>query len=220
MLSVASSFNIALSGKGGHGAYPHMSVDCVLAAADIITQLYTVLPRAISCFEAAVITVGKVHTGSAHNVIPDSAALEGTIRTFQPKDLQRITEEIASIASKTAAIHDCLATTSFTLGCPPVINDHRCAQALRTAMIAAFGSQSVLQYDPIQASDDFSYFLQEKPGAYAIIGTGKMNFPHSSEFRVDEEMIEVGVQLWMSLIKARLGVLLLEQSFEVCLGLE
>jgi len=177
VLSAASDlFEINIKGKGGHGAMPENSLDPLNAAAHIHIALQAIHSRELSASDSAVVTVGTMAGGSAHNVIPDTAVLKGSIRTFDEKVQQFIFERIRDIAVNTAKAFRTEAQVNIIVGCPSVVVDKNVADSIRSSLQEVFG-QAVPNPDMIpmgrmSASEDFAFVSQKVPSLIMMIGVG------------------------------------------------
>ncbi len=189
-------FKIEVSGKGGHAAAPHQTVDPIVTTAQIVTQLQTIVSRNIDPADATVVTVGKIHAGTAPNIIPEKAYLEGTIRTFGEEQTRYIFERITAIAEHTAAAMGGSAKTELITGYPPVIND---SDAFRDVSRAA-GDDLVVMEKPVMAGEDFSFYQKTFPGAFFFLGSGSeetdSRYPwHHPKYNADEKCLKTGMKI-------------------------
>ncbi|MCZ6531955.1 MAG: M20 family metallopeptidase [SAR324 cluster bacterium] len=200
-MASADFFDVEIKGSGGHGAFPHLSVDPITVAAHILIGMQDLITREISAQETAVLTVGQVESGNKHNIIPDTAYLRGTIRTFRQEVRDQLVERLGSFASRIAQAYRAEARLHLTGEyCPPVDNDVDQTERVRQGAVAEFGEEAVTEGVPIMGSDDMSLFLKERPGCYFRVGAG---FPgevithHQAHFRIDEAGLAVGLRLAM-----------------------
>jgi amidohydrolase len=198
----ADKFVITVTGKGGHAASPQECVDPIVISAYIITALQTLISRETSPFDPAVITIGRIEAGSAFNIIPQTAELQGTMRSFgkdhRAKLLRRIQEVACGVASAMGATCD----VNIIDGCPPCTNDALVTEVVYQAATASVGNDKVDTGQEVMttASDDMAYFLDTVPGCYFIVGAHNeakgADFPHHHpRFNVDEEALPVGVEV-------------------------
>jgi amidohydrolase len=194
----ADEFRLVVRGTGGHGGLPHLSVDPVVAAAHVVVALQTLVAREVAPDRPAVVSVGMVHGGRAHNVIAEEVELHGTVRApDQPlrEGLMRRVEEVArGVAGALRARTD----FEVVAGCPPVVNDPDSAEAVRWAAVEAVGAANVEQARPITVGDDMACFLERVPGCYFLVGAGDPAVAvrpphHHSHFDIDERALPVGV---------------------------
>lgn len=169
-MAAADSFEIKIQGKGGHGASPHETIDAVAIGAQLVNQLQYIVSRQINPQKAAVLSVGSFHAGNAGNVIADSAVLKGTVRSFDENVRQHMEREVASIVSGISqALHaDC--QLNYQTGYPAVYN-HPAETDTFIEIVKGFAEDShVVEMTPIMGSEDFAYYLQEKPGMFFFTG--------------------------------------------------
>jgi amidohydrolase len=201
MLASTSTLTIVFEGKGGHGATPHLTVDPIVIAAEAIGQLQTLVSREVSPFEPAVVTIGKIMGGSAHNVIAGSCELRGTIRAFNPKIDEFLKKRIRETAESVAASMRGRATVMFSGDLAAVINDRTCALKMRDIVVNTLGEEWVREVPlPSSGAEDFSFYLAKVPGAFFYHcsmfepspGT-ECNYPHhNSKFDVNESVLWTG----------------------------
>jgi amidohydrolase len=198
-LASADSFNIRVRGRAGHGALPHLSVDPILVASEIVVALQSLVSREVSPFEPAVVTIGSFHGGTARNVIADEVLLEGTFRAFSDEVRAHLTRRINELAQEVAS--SMRATASFELleGCPPCVSNAGMCNLVRRAAAATVGAENTLDRVIASASDDMAYFLNAVPGCYFSLGAQDSTCAdsphHSPRFRIDEAGLPVGVEV-------------------------
>jgi amidohydrolase len=168
--AAADEFRIAVHGHGGHAAYPQSARDPIVAIAHVVVALQHLISRRTDPLHAAVLTVGAVHAGEAANVIPATAAMRGTLRTFEPADRQRLQTAIEATARATATAYECTAEVSFIEGEPVLRNDARLAAVTEPELRAA-GLHVV---EPLRScgADDFSYYCSRYPSLMMFVGVG------------------------------------------------
>jgi amidohydrolase len=198
-LASADSFNIHVRGRGGHGAMPHMSVDPILVASEIVVALQSLVSREVSPFEPAVVTVGSFHGGTARNVITDEVVLEGTFRTFSDEVRTHLATRISDLAQQVAASMRASATFEIVEGCPPCVSDEGMTCLVRRAAAETVGAENTLDRIIASASDDMALFLNAVPGCYFSLGAQDSAFEdaphHSPRFRIDEAGLPIGVEI-------------------------
>ncbi|MFG2564065.1 M20 family metallopeptidase [Streptomyces sp. NPDC048567] len=171
MLAASDEVTVRVVGAGGHGSSPHLAKDPVPAVCEMVTALQTLVTRTVDIFDPAVITVGSLHAGSAGNVIPGTAEFTATIRTFSEETRARVRAALERTVRGIAAAHGLTATTDYRDGYPVTVNDAaEAAFALRTAREVLGAAQVFEAPRPIAGSEDFSYVLNEVPGAYVGLG--------------------------------------------------
>ena len=193
----ADNFTIELVGRGAHGARPHESADPVVGLAALITALQTIVSRRVNPASPAVVTVGLITGGTAPNVIPDRASLQGTLRATDDATRTLLREAVADIARHVAAAHALEARVTLGVGVPPVVNDPAAAAWAVAAVHAVLGADAVVSLGmPNMAAEDFASYLQRMPGCFLRIGARREGeaiiAAHSPHFDVAEEAIFVG----------------------------
>ncbi|MDQ6847333.1 MAG: M20 family metallopeptidase [Candidatus Dormibacteraeota bacterium] len=206
----ADEFRITVRGRGGHGGMPHTSIDPVVAAAQVVLALQTIVSRETSPFSPAVVTVGRVEGGSAFNVIADEVRLRGTVRALDPAERDRLLRRVAEVATAIASASGASADYERAAGCPPVISDAKSVELVRRAAIATVGADNVITPQPITVGDDVACLINEAgQGCYFLVGAGDVaKHPvaphHSADFDIDERSLPIGVG---TLVRAALEVL-------------
>ena len=193
----ADSFEIAIAGRGAHGARPHESADPVVCAAAIVSALQTIVARRVNPATPAVVTVATIHAGSALNVIPDRATLGGTLRAVDPETRALLGAEVLRLAEGIAAAYGLTATVSLTLGPPPIVNPEGPAAWAREAAQSLLGPAAVVPLGITNmAGEDFAYYMERIPGCFMRIGARLANEPaipaHTPQFHAAEESLFVG----------------------------
>ncbi len=196
----ADGFTLRVRGRGGHGAMPNLSVDPVLAAAEILVALQSLVSREISPFNPAVLTIGSIHGGTAFNVIPDVVELQGTYRTFDDEDRAHLEKRIQEVAQRVAAGLRASVEVEMMRGCPACVSDEGMAKLVQRAAAEAIGAQNVRADQLTTGSDDMAHFLNAVPGCYFFVGTQNSAIGcdaphHSARFKSDEAGLPVGVEV-------------------------
>jgi amidohydrolase len=192
LMAAVDSVLIEVTGRGGHGALPHMTKDPVVAAAAIIMSLQTIVSRWASPMEAAVVSVCSVQAGlGAYNVIPGSVSLKGTIRTFNPEVHKGVKERIADMAEAVGRAHGCKVAVSYPQQELPSVTNHERAVAVSQRACEALGIPYVVA-EPTMGAEDFALYQAEAPGSFVWFGTGCAFDWHHPQFLVDESMISRG----------------------------
>jgi amidohydrolase len=203
--AMASSdrFNVIIQGKGGHGASPHLAVDTVMVAAYAVTTLQTIVSREVDPVDPAVVTVGKIQAGQANNVIPDTAELRGTVRSFNPERRQMLARRVQDVITGVAESFGASAQVEYQFGYPATINNPEMTDLVIEAARGVVGEDNVLIADLQMGAEDFSYFLQERPGCFFFVGTrneerGLTWGHHHPRFDIDEDGMAIGMQVMAS----------------------
>lgn len=191
---------IKIVGRGGHGAAPHETVDPVLAAAHVVTALQSLVSRNVPPLEAAVVTVGSIHGGTASNVIPDSVELQATIRSFSPAVRRLLSERLPALVKAQAEAFGATAEVEYRLGMPAVVNHAGSSQFARETGLSVFGASGVEPHlPPRTASEDFAYFLEKCPGAFLFVGAGEGPPLHSPQYDFNDALIAPAATYWTRL---------------------
>ncbi|MDQ3576816.1 MAG: M20 family metallopeptidase [Actinomycetota bacterium] len=201
IMASADMFTVKVIGRGGHAAVPSDALDPVPAAAAMVGALQTVLSRRISVFEPAVITVARITAGTTSNVIPETAELEGTLRTLSEQTRKTMVAEIARVCEHTAAAHGCTAEVTINAGYPVSVNDTEVANRVSEVVSAVLGPKHAVELpNPLMGAEDFSYILQRVPGAMAFLGACPPGITpadapanHSNKVHFDEAALAHGV---------------------------
>lgn len=207
LMAAVEVFRCAILGKGGHGAIPQQTVDSIVVAAQIVNALQTVVSRNIDPLESAVVTVGEFHAGTACNVIADTAHLSGTVRYFHPQFDGWFPEKLEQIIDGICKSFGASYTFDYTQLYPPVINDDRMANFVRS--IAEKVIETPLGIVPncqTMGGEDMSFFLQAVPGCYFFLGSANpardLAYPHHHpRFDFDETVLAMGVELFVRCVE-------------------
>jgi len=199
-MAAGDTFLITVRGRGGHASAPHDCLDPIPIACEIVQAFQTLVTRRVHVFDPAVVTVAKIEAGTARNIIPDTATLLGTIRTVSEETRERVLEGVRRVAEGIAAAHGALVTVELTRGYPVTVNDEDFADfVLDTARDLLGPEKTRPMSHPIMASEDFSYVLQQVPGAIANLSTRPDDGPafpnHSPRMRVNESALAEGIAM-------------------------
>ena len=204
VMAAADVLRVTVTGRGGHASAPHDALDPVPAAAAMVGALQVALTRRIDAHHPAVLTIAHITAGTTNNVIPETAFLEGTLRTLSGPVRARLLEEIDRVCLHTALAHGCTAVVEIEPGYPVTVNDVDAAAAVRGLAVDMLGRKRVVDMGaPIMGAEDFSYVLAEVPGALAFLGgcppgldpaTAPPN--HSNRVVFDEAAMVDGVALY------------------------
>ncbi len=204
LLAAAGAFGITVAGKGGHAAMPHTTFDPVATAAKIVCELQTIVSREVDPLEPAVVSVTMIHGGDAHNVIPQSVKLAGTMRSLTMPGLRFLQQRVREVASQVAAANRCEAQVDFPgHDYPPVLNDAGCWDSAREMAKEMLGEAAVLEFPPIMGGEDFAFYTQRIPGVFVVIGVkpdgdGPIYGVHHPLFSANEKALPVGAALHAS----------------------
>lgn len=199
-LAAQDEFTARFAGRGGHGAMPHRATDPIVAACQAVAALQAVVSRSVDPLEAAVITVGSIHGGSAPNVIPDAAEIRGTLRSFAADVRGLLRRRLREVLEGTARAGGCGLELDLRQGYPTVVNDPGAVEKVWRAAREAVGAARLFEPPPLAVSEDFAYFLERVPGALILLGAGDasrgIDAPHHSpRFDIAESALKVGAEL-------------------------
>ncbi len=197
------TFRLTITGSGGHGAMPHLSVDPVVIASHVVTALQTLVSRETPPNEMAVVTIGEIHSGTAGNIIPATATMSGAIRWFSEETQKTLLDGLVRTAQGVARAMRGDSEYEWLSGTPPCVNDERVTAWMQGVAAGVVGASRVEAMTPQTASDDMSLFLSAMPGSYfslgaAIEGKPEAQAHHSPSFDIDEAAFPVGVELFMA----------------------
>ena len=213
IMAAADTLHVTVHGRGGHGSQPHRAADPVPAACEIVLALQTMVTRQFDVFDPVVLTVGTFHAGTADNVIPDEAHFIATVRSFSPQARSAVQDAAPRVAQQVAAAHGLTATAEFRDGYPVTINDAaELAFAEQTVADLLGDGRYITAPDPLTGSEDFSYVLEQVPGAFLMLGACPAGadpfaapFNHSAEAVFDDAVLPDGAALYAELALQRLA---------------
>ncbi|SDE16693.1 M20 aminoacylase family protein [Ruegeria marina] len=204
LMASSDEFEIVVTGKGGHAASPHDAIDTTLVAAQIVVSLHSIVSRNVDPLKSVVLTVGTFETDSdASNIIPHTARMTGTVRTLD-KEYRAIAEDrVRRVATDIASAYGATATVNWTPGYPVTVNSEA---ETRHAVDAARAVSGNVDDDapPIMPSEDFSYMLEQRPGAYIFLGNGDTAQCHHPAYVFDDEAIPLGCSWFAEIVERRM----------------
>ena len=212
----SNEFRIVVRGKGAHAAMPHNGIDPVPVACQMVSAFQTIISRNKRPIDAGVISVTMIHAGEATNVVPDSCEIRGTVRTFTLEVLAMIEQRMQAMAEHTCQAFGAECEFEFKRNYPPTINHPAETEFARKVMIDMVGADNVIEFEPTMGSEDFSYFLQAKPGCYFLIGNGDGDHRdmghgmgpcmlHNPSYDFNDDLIPLGGSLWVRMAEAWLA---------------
>ncbi len=211
MMASSNAFQITVKGRGGHAALPHNSADPIIAGVNIVQALQSIITRNKRPVDAAVLSITQFHAGETSNVIPDSAFIGGTVRTFTLEVLDLIETRLREITHGVAGAFDCSAEIEFIRSYPPLINHQREVDFAVSVITDLVGAGHVdTQIDPTMGAEDFAFMVLEKPGCYVFLGNGDGDHRtvghgmgpcqlHNPSYDFNDALIPVGVSYWVKL---------------------
>jgi len=205
MMAGGAFFDITINGRGAHGARPEECVDAVLAAASITTALQSIVARNVKPSDTAVLSVTCLEAGAAYNVIPETAVLRGTARTFKRETMQLIEDNMRRVATSIAAGFGATAEVDFRFLFAPLVNDVAESDAYADAAAALVGEDKVERNGrPVMGSEDFSFMLEACAGAYINIGNGASAPVHNDRYDFNDEALPLGAAILAQLVEMKL----------------
>ncbi|WP_374633748.1 M20 aminoacylase family protein [Paracoccus sp. (in: a-proteobacteria)] len=206
MMAAADQFDIIVTGKGGHAAKPHDTIDPVLVSAQIIVALQSIVSRNLDPLKSGVVSACVVETDStAHNVIPQVVKLKGTARSLAPEVRDQLEDGIKRIATNVAAAFGAKAEVQYDRGYPVTMN-HPAETGYAADVARAIAGAVTTDMEPMMGGEDFSYMLLERPGAYIFVGNGDTAMVHHPAYDFDDNAIPAGSSWYAGMVEARMPV--------------
>lgn len=206
MMASSDTVHITIRGKGGHASRPHLTVDPIVVACNLVVTLQTIVSRNIDPTQTAVVTVGTIHAGEAVNVIPEYAKLALSVRCFEPRIRDLLEERITRLTQSVVEGHGASVDINYERGYPVVVNSEAETAFARTVAEELIGAENVSTCHLIPGSEDFAYFLEHKPGSFLRLGNG-MNSAilHSPKYDFADASLTVGAAMWARLVERYLA---------------
>ncbi|OWT60350.1 M20 aminoacylase family protein [Candidimonas nitroreducens] len=213
MMGSSNTFQVELEGKGAHAAMPHLGTDPVMAAVQLAQSFQTIITRDLDPLDPAVLSITQIHAGSADNVIPNSATMRGTVRTFSDQALDLIEQRMSEVAQLGGQAMNCKIAFTFNRKYPATVNHPEETAFSAEVLKSIVGEQNVLQdIRPSMGSEDFAFMLKEKPGCYVWIGNGSGDHRdaghglgpcmlHNGSYDFNDELIPLGATYWVELAR-------------------
>ena len=208
MMASSNEFSVTIRGKGSHAALPHNGIDPVPVACQMVQAFQTIITRNRRPVDPGVISVTMIHAGEATNVVPDFCDLQGTVRTFTHELIDLIEQRMRTVAEHTCAAFGARCEFEFRRNYPPTINHPAETAFARRVLGEVVGPENVLDFEPTMGSEDFSFFLQAKPGCYFVIGNGDGSHRegghglgpcmlHNPSYDFNDDLIPLGATAWV-----------------------
>jgi hippurate hydrolase len=208
MLASSNAFKVVIKGKGSHAALPHMGIDPVPIACQMVMAWQTIVTRNRKPIDPGVISATMIHAGEAINVVPDSAEIRGTVRTFSFETLDLIETRMREVAHGLCATFGASCEFEFVRNYPPTVNHAAETEFVRRALAGVVGESNVVPFEPTMGSEDFAFFLQAKPGCYFTLGNGDGTHRqgghgmgpcmlHNPSYDFNDELIPLGASCWV-----------------------
>ena len=205
IMAAADHIEIALEGKGGHAARPHLAVDTILVGAQIITALQSIVSRNVDPLQSAVVSICMFQAGHTDNVIPQHARLRGTARSLKPEMRDLLQQRISEVVDGTARLYGATAKITYHRGYPVLVNHERQTDFAAEVAREIAGSDKVdTDIAPMMGAEDFSYMLAERPGAFIFVGNGDSAGLHHPAYDFNDETIPIGTSYWVRLAETAL----------------
>jgi hippurate hydrolase len=206
MMASADTVNITVRGTGGHASRPHLTIDPVVIACNLVVSLQTIVSRNVDPTQTAVVTVGTIHAGNAVNVIPEYAKLALSVRSFDPKIRDLLRARIFKLTQSIVEGYDTTAEIDYESGYPVVVNSEAETAFARGVAEELIGPERVSTCHLIPGSEDFAYFLEHKPGSFLRLGNGLNSaILHSSKYDFADGSLTTGAALWARLVERYLA---------------
>jgi len=204
ILSACDWFRIHITGVGTHSAMPHKGVDPIMVGSALVQSLQSVVSRNVDPLDAAVLSVCQFHAGTAINVIPGTAQMEGTVRTLSTQAQQVVMERLRRVCEGTATTYGCDIRFEHLQTSPPTMNAAEQTEVVRQAAGTVLGAENVIDCAPLMASEDFAFMLEQRPGSYFFLGHGGQTC-HHPEFNFDDGTLATGAAVFAEIVRQRLS---------------
>ncbi len=201
MLAQSDTFEITITGKGGHAAFPHLTVDPILIAAQYVNATQSIVARNVNPLESAVVSITEFHGGDAKNVIPPAVTLGGTVRTLETTIQQKVKTQLENLLVGITEAHGATYTYTYQDGCPVTNNHQQCVETVLSSAEDLVGKDNVeYPISPILGGEDFACYSQKIPACFVMVGAGNrqkgiVNMCHHPQFDIDEEAMIYGMAL-------------------------
>lgn len=205
LMAGPDTFFITIRGRGGHAAEPHVNVDPVVIAAQVVTNLQHIASRNVNPLDPLVLSITQFHAGTAHNIIPETVELNGTVRSFKPELRTEVPRLMERIVRGVTEAHGATYEFRYQQGYRPVVNDEGVTQRVRSALVEIFGDERVVEGGPDMGGEDFSAYQSVTPGTFFYVGAGNQNkgitYPHHHpKFTIDEDSLMIGVKSFLGIV--------------------
>ena len=207
IMAAVDTFSIDITGRGGHGAMPHETADPIMAAVGIVQAIQTIVSRNHFAQDDLVVSVTQIHTGTADNIVPETAWINGTVRTFARDVQQMVMRRLDEIVAGQAAAYGVQAELTYEVGYPATINDPNEA-AFATGVACDVSGEAMVNGEATRemGAEDFSYMLNERPGAYLFLGQGEGPSLHHPQYDFNDEAAPYGASFFARIVEKALPV--------------
>ncbi len=205
MMAAADEITITVEGRGGHAAMPHQSVDPIVLGAQIVMALQTIASRNIDPLDSCVVSVTRFDAGSANNIIPQSARLNGTVRTLKADTRDYAEKRIHEIVAGLAAASGATANVEYRRGYPTTVNHPAQTRFATDIARKVAGEQVLSNMAPVMGAEDFSFMLEARPGAFIFVGNGDSAKLHHPAYDFNDAALPYGISYWLELVETALA---------------
>ena len=200
LMTSADKLEMTVTGKGGHGAFPHLAHDPILAASHVVTALQSLVSRETPPLDMSVLSITTIKAGTAFNIIPNTVEMSGTFRCYDLLLRERLMASLRRVAEQTAGAFKCTAEVRNDWLTPAVVNDPAATKLMRELATEFLDEAGVVEMQQLTGSDDIAYFWQKFPGCYAFVGSAKTDGSpvaqhHNPKFDIEESVMATGVEL-------------------------
>ncbi|PIB25949.1 amidohydrolase [Amylibacter kogurei] len=202
IMAAADDFSIEISGRGGHAAYPHGTIDPIIVATQMVQAFQSIVSRNVDPIDTAVLTITQIHAGTTTNVIPETARLVGTVRTFKSEVKDMIKSRMETIMHNTADAFGASVSMKYNDGYPATVNHAEEADFAASVAAGIVGDDKVTSdVPPSMGAEDFAYFLQKSKGAYLFVGNGPSAGLHHTKYNFNDEAAPYGATFFARLVE-------------------
>jgi amidohydrolase len=206
IMAATDEFNLTIAGHGAHAAKPHSSIDPIIVGTQLVQALQTIVSRSVDPLESVVVSVTKFHAGEAHNIIPETARLGGTVRTLTGEMRDLAEKRIREIAAGIAAVYGAHIEVDYDRNYPVTVNHADNTTFAGDVAAEVVGAERVdRDVAPMMGGEDFSYMLEKRPGAFIFIGNGDTAGLHNPAYDFNDEALPIGASYWVRLVETSLS---------------
>jgi amidohydrolase len=206
IMASTDNLTIDIEGVGGHAARPHLAVDTILVGAQIVNQIQSIVSRNVDPLDAAVVSICAFQSGSADNIIPQTARLRGTVRSLRPEVRDLLGKRVPEVVEATARAYGATAKVNLRRGYP-VLRNHARETAFAAAIAGEIAGPEHVDTDmaPVMGGEDFSYMLEARPGAFIFVGNGDSAGLHHQSYNFNDDIIPFGTSYWVRLVETAMA---------------
>lgn len=205
LTAAADIFELKIQGVGSHGSTPELAIDPILVGVEIVSNLNNIISRNIAAFDNAVLSIGEFTSGNSANVIPDTAKIQGTVRTNDPTVRKMMRKRIEEIIEHVTQMYGASYELNYVMGYSPVVNDPEATELVREAALKVVGEKGVIESQKMMGGEDFSAYTDVVPGSFFVVGGGTAEegcgyMNHHPKFKINEGALAVGAAMEIQLI--------------------